>query len=341
MRKKRNSISKKWGKIQGINSLDFVYDSPNFTSNIDPNKKPIIIFGIDPTNDVITNELLSKNTAIALKKLSKQAVFIFLLNSRFSIAKDFVNTQLGINNGFLVCHAGSYIYDLSKKRTLFEKVFDDEIKKQIAHKAISDEILILASTQKQDLAYCKNYILRDAFGGYTFLPREYTDDFLTFHSFILYNKFLSFVIFDTTTNRLKKIHSEYLDIASQRGFFVSEICNNMFAISPKNISQYKSICDVLAYLNNSINDNVYYFALNFFNSTLWMRFSKHHFISVECLTDNIKSLKNDNSMVESQIDSSDLIEILNRIIKNEIIAPKAPRISKWVNPTIKRGKNYE
>ena len=301
----------------------FAYKAPKVVENKaddgDLTKKQtdaVFIFDVDPDNDQITNEMINWRDTENINKYfyAKNKVLIFTSNSRFDVLYKYIVQTGKIKTGFLVCNGGSLVYDIETKKILVQGELGEQEKGMIAHTVQMQTLFALASSTKTDLIISSNYMETKAFADHSYIPRQTTDEYLKFSSFVHLNQILSVVCYEINRQELFFKYDLFRRMAEDWNISVSNINNNWFIITPKGYTKLNAVYQVLNYLNHRNINIVYYFALNTFNTDLWWLAKDNHYISKDCLQANKKFLsrhiKYDNYIFSTEKFKELLISIL-------------------------------
>ena len=250
----------------------------------------IFIIDMDPDNDQVTNELASPKIAKAFNEYFRQKnkVLIFTSNSRFEVLHSYVVDVIGLEVGYLVCNGGACAYDIANKQMLFTSELDNSDKTMIAHTVQMQTLLALASASMSDLLMSSNYILTKKLAEHSYIVRKSTNDYSTFNSFILYNKLLSFLCYESDVQQLFAKYRIFKSLEDSWNISVSNINNKWFMITRKGYTKINAVYRILDSLHHMDVRNVGYFSLNAFNADLWWFAKDNHFISSDCLIANQK-----------------------------------------------------
>ena len=252
----------------------------------------VFIFDVDPDNDQITNEMINWHRTDKINKYfaAKNKVLIFTSNSRFEVLYRYIVKIGKINTGFLVCNGGSLVYDIEAKKNLVVGELGDQEKAMIAHTVQMQTLFGLASSMKNDLIISSNYMELKSFLDHCYIPRQTTDEYVKFSSFVRLNKILSVVCYEINMEELFFKHDLFKKMEADWNISVSNINNSWFIITPKEYTKVNAVYQILNYLNHTNINIVYYFALNSFNTDLWWLAKNNHYISKDCLEANKKFL---------------------------------------------------
>ena len=252
----------------------------------------VFIFDVDPDNDQITNEMINWHKTDKINKYfgAKNKVLIFTSNSRFEVLHKYIVETGKIKTGFLVCNGGAVVYDIETKKFLVNSELGEQEKAMLSHTVQMQTLFALASSSKNDLIISSNYLETKKFAEHCYVPRQSTDDYLKFNSFIHLNKILSMICYESNKDQLSFKHDLLKKLSEDFKISVSNINNNWFIVTPKGYTKVNAVYQVLNYLNHTNINIVYYFALNTFNTDLWWLAKNNHYISRDCLIANKKFL---------------------------------------------------
>ena len=252
----------------------------------------VFIFDVDPDNDQITNEMISWRETDKINNYfyAKNKVLIFTSNSRFEVLYKYIVQTGKIKTGFLVCNGGALVYDIETKKNLVVGELGEQEKAMLAHTVQMQTVFALASSMKNDLIISSNYLEAKSFNEHSYVPRQITDEYLKFSSFVHVNQILSVVCYETNIKELFVKYHMFKDMEQDWNLSVSNINNNLFIITPKGYTKLAAVYQVLNYLNHTNINIVYYFALNTFSTDLWWLAKENHYISKDCLESNRKFL---------------------------------------------------
>ena len=250
----------------------------------------VFIFDVDPDNDQISNEMISEDKTKVINDYfeAKKKVLIFTSNSRFEVLYKYIVEVGKINTGYLVCNGGSLVYNIETKKNLFTAELGINEKAMIAHTIQMQTLNSLASSMKNDLLMSSNYIETKKFSEHCYVPRQVTDDYLKFSNFVLYNSILSMLCYENNKNELMLKYDMFLRLSEDWNIHVSNINNGWFIITPKGSNKINAVYKILDSLNHTDVSNIFYFALNAFNNSLWWLAKDNHYVSSDCLAVNKK-----------------------------------------------------
>ena len=250
----------------------------------------VFIFDVDPDNDQISNEMISIDKTDVINDYfeAKNKVLIFTSNSRFEVLYKYIVEVGRIKTGYLVCNGGSLVYNIDTKKQLFVSELGTYEKAMIAHTIQMQTLNSLASSMKNDLLMSSNYIETRKFAEHCYIPRQVTDDYLKFSNFVLYNSILSMLCYENNKQELTTKYEIFLKLADDWNIHVSNINNGWFIITPKGCNKLNAVYRILDSLDHTDLTNIYYFALNTFNNSLWWLAKDNHYVSSDCLAINKK-----------------------------------------------------
>jgi hydroxymethylpyrimidine pyrophosphatase-like HAD family hydrolase len=174
------------------------------TSNLNKVKfDKIFIIDINPGNDPISKELVMGKIARVIKNASIYQNIIILSHSNMDLLKKLVK-DIGIKNGFIVSDYGARIYDIAHNKMIYENSIGKDDVGAVAHYAMMQNLLVLASSSGKEFAYSLNLLNAAMLAKKHYTPLSFTNDYNKFTKFTNSSTIHSLLIFHKDRSEMEK-----------------------------------------------------------------------------------------------------------------------------------------
>ncbi|MDE7433959.1 MAG: HAD hydrolase family protein, partial [Mycoplasmoidaceae bacterium] len=112
----------------------------------------VYVFDINPGNDEATKDLVIGRLGTISKIISSHHYFVLLSHSSLRVLKK-ITHDAKITKGYIVSDSGARIYDIGRKKIIYEKPIDKTSCLNIIHSIAMLNMLCLASSSLTEFSY--------------------------------------------------------------------------------------------------------------------------------------------------------------------------------------------